>query len=379
MSAEWYEFAESRPVKAKKFWQGNKGRRAVVLHVSEGTIDSLVGWFLGGSPTSAHFGIGPDGGVFQFVSVVNSAFANGASFKNGHWFDPQGNQIEPRWGRLQAGINPNWTTISIERAGLHSDHWTNATFDSHVRLLVWLAKRFPELAPYEPGHTLIGHADISPKSKPFCPGPHTPFAELAAAANEQLLGDDHSLVTAESPILAPPRATARQAARYMLAHHHGQYSADDISDIILDTYWEVCAAVGVDPVVAVAQMIHETGNLTSAASQRPRRNPAGIGVTRDGVEGLHFPSWKNDSIPAHIGRLLAYALTDEQATTAQRAIIATALGWRTLPAQARGSAQTLKQLGRAFNPSGFGWADPGLRYGERIAEYANAIVGQPEN
>ena len=34
-----------------------------------------------------------------------------------------------------------------------------------------------------------------------------------------------------------------------------------------------------DPLVAVAQMVLETGNLTSFWSQTPRRNPAGIGVT----------------------------------------------------------------------------------------------------
>ena len=61
MTDGWCAFAIRRPVTARKFWPGNQGRDAVVLHVSEGTAESLIGWFLGGSPTSAHFGIGPDG------------------------------------------------------------------------------------------------------------------------------------------------------------------------------------------------------------------------------------------------------------------------------------------------------------------------------
>ena len=97
-------------------------------------------------------------------------------------------------------------------------------------------------------------------------------------------------------------------------------------------------------VIMIAQMIHETGALTSWWSQRPRRNPAGIGVTgqtrpekpatgawqfdeQAGIwkEGVAFPSWKDDSIPAHVGRMLAYALKDSQANDAQRALIALSL------------------------------------------------------
>ena len=189
----------------------------------------------------------------------------------------------------------------------------------------------------------------------------------------------------DSPILSSSiQGTPEQCIRFILSRAHGEYNEVDLTTGIVPAYFSVCASVGMDPVMLLAQMIHETGCLTSWWSQRPRRNPAGIGVTgrtnptqpatgawalRDGVwaEGVSFPSWKDDSIPAHAGRLLAYALRDDQANDAQRAMIARAMGYRPLPAHFRGVAPTWRGLnGR--------WAVPGTTYANKIAEIANAII-----
>jgi hypothetical protein len=126
--------------------------------------------------------------------------------------------------------------------------------------------------------------------------------------------------SADSPILsAAIQGTPDQCCRFILSRAHGEYNETDIVGTIVPAYFAVCASVGMDPVMLLAQMIHETGCLTSWWSQRPRRNPAGIGVTgrtsptqpstgawaqRDNLwaEGVSFPSWKDDSIPAHAGR-----------------------------------------------------------------------------
>jgi hypothetical protein len=125
-------------------------------------------------------------------------------------------------------------------------------------------------------------------------------------------------------------------------------------------------------------MAHETGYMTSFWSARPQRNPAGLGVegrssTTDPNQpgwvfnsqrnmwekGLSFASWEEEAIPAHIGRMLAYALRDDQATPAQKAMIDKALAYRALPANLRGVAPTIVGLnGR--------WAYPGTTYGQRI-------------
>ena len=190
---------------------------------------------------------------------------------------------------------------------------------------------------------------------------------------------------AMSPLLGttPPDAAAR-AVRFILARPHGEYTEVDIAHTIVPAYFAVCASVGLDAVLLIAQMIHETGNLTSWWSQRPRRNPAGIGVTgavwatppRTGawvkrgplwVEGVAFPTWEQDAIPAHIGRLLAYALPAGQGTPAQQQLIAQALAIRPLPAAFRGAATRLQGLnGR--------WAWPGLFYAQKLAALANTFV-----
>jgi hypothetical protein len=193
-------------------------------------------------------------------------------------------------------------------------------------------------------------------------------------------------ITGDASILvSAPSAAPQQCVRFMLARPHGEYNENDLANVIVPAYFDFCAAVGVDPVVLLAQMVHETGCLTSWWSQRPRRNPAGIGVTgqkraerpasgawqfdeNEGLwcEGVAFPTWKADAIPAHIGRMLAYALRDDQANAMQRELIAQALRYRPLPASFRGAAPTLRGLaGR--------WAVPGTEYPNKLAQIASAM------
>ena len=189
----------------------------------------------------------------------------------------------------------------------------------------------------------------------------------------------------KSVLLAPtPPGLTERAAQIILARPHGAYTDHDIANVIIPAYIAQCAAVGLDAAIVLAQLIHETGNLTSWWSQRPRRNPAGIGVTgavwatqpRTGawvkrgplwVEGCSFATWEHDAIPAHIGRLLAYALPAGQGTPAQQQLIAQALAIRPLPAAFRGAATRLQGLnGR--------WAWPGLIYAQKLDRIAERIA-----
>lgn len=195
------------------------------------------------------------------------------------------------------------------------------------------------------------------------------------------LGDD-------MPILGPASGSFDEAHAW-LSTHTNAYSPYDIG-IIIDAYRSVGQRVGMDWFMAIAQMAHETGSLTSFWSQRPQRNPAGIGVDGTAVDGLptdpppapsgwayntqrnrwekgiSFPSWAADSVPAHMGRLLAYALRDEWANTEQRQLIAQALAWRPLPADRRGVALTYVGLNGK-------WAVPGTSYGQTIIALARKI------
>jgi N-acetylmuramoyl-L-alanine amidase/Mannosyl-glycoprotein endo-beta-N-acetylglucosaminidase len=174
--------------------------------------------------------------------------------------------------------------------------------------------------------------------------------------------DDVS-VTPDSPLHAAPRAPRERARQYLLARPHGEYSDNDVR-VIVDHYYTTAAAVGLDPLLVVAQMAEETGHLTSFWSQRPRRNLAGIGVTGEPGVGLSFPDLKT-AVRAHTGRLLAYSLPSGTGSQAQNQLIAEALAFRPLPEKFRGVAPTLKGLAGTYA------ADP--QYAVKLARVANEI------
>jgi len=197
--------------------------------------------------------------------------------------------------------------------------------------------------------------------------------------------DDLPPILDDAPIVGRATGTAEMAIAWLTPRADPGYTPFDIG-VIVHAYRSIGDAAGMDWFLALAQMAHETGHLTSFWSLRPQRNPAGIGVTGEWrsdpppdpsgwayntqrqrwERGISFPTWVDHAIPAHLGRLLAYALTDAQANETQRALIATALAVRPLPADLRGIAPTIPGLnGR--------WASPGTTYGQSIIALARRM------
>jgi hypothetical protein len=174
-------------------------------------------------------------------------------------------------------------------------------------------------------------------------------------------------VTVDSTLLAPPRATLTQARHYLRARPNGGYTEEEV-DAILRRYFEMAAALGLDPLLAVAQMMHETNFLSSFWSQPPRCNPAGIGVTGEPGAGIVFDDW-TPAVRAHLGRLLAYAIVDGAETGVQRELIEEALRWRPLPIRLRGIAPTLRGL------TGTWATDP--HYSQKVSNHARSIQTLP--
>ncbi len=173
-------------------------------------------------------------------------------------------------------------------------------------------------------------------------------------------------ITLDTSFLSRPRTTATQMIKAIKQRPHGEYT-DFSVETIVNHYFRIGERVRVDPLLALAQVVLETGNLSSWWAARPRRNPAGIGVTGAPGVGLVFASWEHACM-AHIGRLLAYALTDDDVRdNAERwALIGLALWVRPLPLRLRGTGATPRALtGR--------WAtDP--YYGDKIVRTANTIL-----
>lgn len=236
-------------------------------------------------------------------------------------------------------------------------------------------------------NTLKGHRDCNSTN---CPGQAINMDDVRLWTNNYLAGivtDD--TVTKESSILATPRCTIEQATNYILNRNPKPiYTSWDLKVNIMPWYWQYCEQTGVDPCITIAQMIHETGNMSSWWSDRPRRNPAGIGVTGETSvrppipedvnkwaynddtqrwhKGVSFPNWVESSL-AHVGRLCAYATFPDERTLKQKDIVNKALKYRTLPLHLHGVSPTLEGLnGR--------WAYPGTTYADKIALIANAII-----
>ena len=183
MAIDWCPFATKRPIITDNFMQGRNGSsvRAVVLHIVAGNMTNVFNLFnTPGKQVSAHFCIGKDGRIEQYVSVNDTAFANGLGWDaiKKQWMCPHNNVVKPSWQDLTPPDNPNWSTISIEHDGMPDDKWTPEMYDANNRLLAWLAEQFG--LTYVPHRTLIGHFEIDPVDRSSCPGPNVEWERMAA-------------------------------------------------------------------------------------------------------------------------------------------------------------------------------------------------------
>jgi len=337
-AAGWCPFAV--PHASPNYWMGHYGNvLAVVLHIAAGAYAPSRDWLCDpNSGVSAHFIISKQGEISQLVSIYNSARANGLSYSAGRWKNARGKFVSPTWSDIIVGVNPNLYTISIEHEGFPEEARTQPMQDADVQLLRWIASQLH--FSYVPGHSLIGHRDIDPVDKGFCPGPNVNFAQLAVAANAA--EPVYPPISKESPILGPATGPMSKAIAYIKAHlKPGSEYKNDV-ELIASFYWDYATQVGVDPFMAIAQCVHETDSLNSNWAARPRRNPAGLGVPQEG--GLSFGTW-DAGVQAHIGQLLAHALADAAANPLQAAMMLRNPRHHLIPANFRGSAPRWKDLG----------------------------------
>lgn len=358
----WCPFALRLP--SANYTPGNQGRRAVVMHVVEGSYNSATAWLRNAeSRASAHFVIARDGRIAQLVSLNDSAWGNGLVWHAGQWHNPRNRPVQPTWPDLTPDSNPNLYTISIEHEGFSHESWTDAMYDASCRLLQWIAARCG--LHYTAGRTLIGHNALDPLDRAACPGPTVDLARLAADANQgSSLAAPVALVTTDALLLGPESGPQARVISYIqrTLKPGSEYSGDVAT--IVGYYWSYAPAVGLDPFLAAAQCVFETDSLNSDWAARPRRNPAGLGVHQEG--GLSFDTWEH-GVQAHLGQLLALALHDEQTTPAQRLLIAANPRHAHIPTELRGSVRTLADLSDRWTD------DP--HYGAHLAARANAILG----
>ncbi|MCL4488988.1 MAG: N-acetylmuramoyl-L-alanine amidase [Chloroflexi bacterium] len=198
----WCPFATRRPICADNFDVGRNSQpvTAVVIHIAAGPLSAVFPTF--NDPNrraSAHFCVGKDGTIEQYVSIADTAYAVGLHYANGHWYNTRGKMVNPAWKGIQPPTNPNQYTVSVEHEGQPEDLWTPQMYDSNNRLLQWIAAQID--LNYAPRETLIGHFEIDPVDRPNCPGPHVQWDKIAADANAAPAADD---------VMTEIQATAKQ-------------------------------------------------------------------------------------------------------------------------------------------------------------------------
>ncbi|MBN2287055.1 MAG: N-acetylmuramoyl-L-alanine amidase [Tissierellales bacterium] len=138
--------------------------KIIVNHISEGSRDSCISWFT--SPenkvSSAHFLVDQAGEIYQFVKLEKMAWANGLYIKE----------------------NPNLFSISIEHEGIYrltKGKLTDRQLASSIALHRYIIAEIKEKYGYQiivNRKNILGHCDIDPVRKPFCPGEDFPYEDI---------------------------------------------------------------------------------------------------------------------------------------------------------------------------------------------------------
>lgn len=149
-------------IKSPNFTLGRKGYRpiAIVIQIMEGSLDGTDSWFTSPrSNVSAHYGIGHNGELHQYVKEEDTAWHAG---RVDH---PSWRLIKPAEEEAGKYINPNYYTIGIEHEGWEQTEWTEEMYQTSSKLIAAIADRWD--IPLDRDH-VVGHHEIY--SLKDCPG-----------------------------------------------------------------------------------------------------------------------------------------------------------------------------------------------------------------
>lgn len=134
---------------------GNSKIDMIVIHVIEGSLKSCDSWFNNaGAGVSAHYGIGLNREIHQYVKDEDTAYHAGRVDK----------PTAPLVLELP-NANPNNYSIGIEHEGKSNSIWPDTMYEDSARLVATLAKKHG--IPLDRRH-VVGHREIY--SKKTCPG-----------------------------------------------------------------------------------------------------------------------------------------------------------------------------------------------------------------
>ena len=169
----------------------NTGRQGhvpdfIVCHITDGAFDGAVSWAMNAeAQVSYHFLVARDGRVTQVVDIADTAWANGTT-NNGDNRDNRNAKIAAvRERRLSA----NLYTVSIGFEGRWNETrggLTEVQLSTGVELIKHIRNEVKRIYGFEipmKRTNIIGHFEVTPITKPNCPGERFPWDELIARLN----------------------------------------------------------------------------------------------------------------------------------------------------------------------------------------------------
>jgi N-acetylmuramoyl-L-alanine amidase len=164
---------------------------AVVIHVIVGSLRTADAWFNDArAQVSAHYAVGKDGTVHQYVEEFDTAFHAGTVER-------------ATWKLLRAGVNPNAHTIGIEHEGFEGTAWTPGMYAATAELVRAAAARWG--FPVDDQH-VVAHRDI--RATKTCPGRVADLARIIAEAG----GAAAPAVAAPAAVTVRTNANVRRGA-----------------------------------------------------------------------------------------------------------------------------------------------------------------------
>ena len=162
----------------------NTGRQGwtpdiIVCHITEGAFAGAVSWITNpASRVSYHYVVAQNGQIVQAVDIQDTAWANGTTTGA----DNRGNRHSRLALVRERGVNANLYTVSIGFEG-RSSETAGRLAPAQLEAGQWLTGHIRgEVARIYgaeiPGENIVGHADITPRHKPNCPGREFPFEEM---------------------------------------------------------------------------------------------------------------------------------------------------------------------------------------------------------
>ena len=189
----------------------------IVCHITEGAFNGTVSWITNpSSQVSYNFVVARDGRIVQAVGIENTAWANGTTNDGGSRDNRHSTIAEVRERR----VNANLYSVSIGFEGRHAETrgaLTDIQLSAGAELIRHIRNEIVMIYGVQADMLIVGHHEITPRTRPHCPGEQFPFEEMRLRAKEcggekrHGEGEKEAAPTAPPPSQQSPSEWAREA------------------------------------------------------------------------------------------------------------------------------------------------------------------------